>query len=94
MRENFTSSSYGEGLETGRRVPRQSLTRQLVFKRLKTLAGLGAVPKHDDRSARAWLYGKLLIVLLGQKLERLGRDISPWGYRLPQAWNRHRVEDL
>lgn len=67
---------------------------ELVFKRLKTLAELGAIPKHDDRSARAWLYGKLLIVLLGQKLERLGRDISPWGYRLPQAWNRHRVEDL
>ena len=28
LRENFTSRSYGEGLETGRNVPRQSLTRQ------------------------------------------------------------------
>ncbi|MDQ3776678.1 MAG: hypothetical protein M3461_21155, partial [Pseudomonadota bacterium] len=31
LRENLTSSSYGEGLETGRavtQVPRQSLTRQ------------------------------------------------------------------
>ena len=27
LRENFTSRSYGEGLETGRKVPRQSLTR-------------------------------------------------------------------
>jgi hypothetical protein len=35
LRENFTSRSYGEGLETGRKVPRQSLTRQLFFKWIK-----------------------------------------------------------
>jgi len=38
LRENLTSSSYGEGLETGRfhhRAPRQSLTRQLFFKWIK-----------------------------------------------------------
>jgi hypothetical protein len=64
---------------------------ELVFKRLKTLAELGALPKHTDQSARAWLYGKLLVALLGQKLERLGRDISPWGYRLPDAWQWQRV---
>jgi alkanesulfonate monooxygenase SsuD/methylene tetrahydromethanopterin reductase-like flavin-dependent oxidoreductase (luciferase family) len=64
---------------------------ELVFKRLKTLAELGALPKRDDQSARTWLYGKLLIALLGQKLERLGRDISPWGYRQPEAWKWRRV---
>lgn len=67
---------------------------ELVFKRLKTLAGLGALPKHNDRSACSWLYGKLLVALLGQKLERLGRDISPWGYRLPEAWRWQRVAGL
>lgn len=67
---------------------------ELAFKRLKTLAALGALPKHNDRSARAWLYGKLLVVLLGQKLERLGRNISPWGYRLPEAWKWQRVAGL
>ena len=67
---------------------------ELVFKRLKTLAELGSLPKHDDQSARAWLYGKLLIALLGQKLERLGRDISPWGYRQPEAWQWQRVAGL
>ena len=38
LRENLTSSSYGEGLETGREFaqePRQSFTRQLFFKALK-----------------------------------------------------------
>jgi hypothetical protein len=58
---------------------------ELVFKRMKTLAQLGHLPKHDDRSARAWLYGKLLVALLTQKLIRIGRDISPWGYPLPLA---------
>ena len=38
LRENLTSSSYGEGLETGREasVPRQSLTRQTALDELKT----------------------------------------------------------
>jgi hypothetical protein len=58
---------------------------ELVFKRLKSLAQLGHVPKHDERSSRAWLYGKLLVTLLAQKLIRIGRDISPSGYPL---WTR------
>ena len=55
---------------------------ELVFKRMKTLAQLGHLPKHDERSARAWLYGKLLVALLTQKLIRVGREFSPWGYTL------------
>jgi len=55
---------------------------ELMFKRLKSLAQLGHVPKHDDRSSRAWLYGKLLVTLLAQKLIRIGRDISPSGHQL------------
>ena len=38
LRENFTSGSYGQGLETGcalRPVPRQSFTRQLFVKWVK-----------------------------------------------------------
>jgi DDE family transposase len=57
---------------------------ELVFKRLKPLLRLGHLPKYDQRSSRAWLYGKLLIALLTQKLIRIGRDISPWGYSLPE----------
>jgi hypothetical protein len=56
---------------------------ELVFKRMKTIVQLGHLPKHDQRSARAWLYGKLLVALLTEKLIRCGRDISPWGYMLP-----------
>ncbi len=53
---------------------------ELVFKRLKTVAQLGHLPKHTDESSRAWLYGKLLVALLTQKLVHVGRAISPWGY--------------
>jgi hypothetical protein len=55
---------------------------ELLFKRLKSLAQLGHLPKHDPKSSRAWLYGKLLVALLSQKLVRIGREISPWGYLL------------
>jgi len=55
---------------------------ELTFKRFKSLAQLGHLPKYDDQSSRAWLYGKLLVALLTQKLVRTGREISPWGYAL------------
>jgi Transposase DDE domain len=55
---------------------------ELVFKRLKSLLVVGHLPKHDAQSARAWLYGKLFVALLTQKLVHLGSAISPWGYDL------------
>jgi Transposase DDE domain len=55
---------------------------ELVFKRLKTMVELGHIPKHDEQSSHAWLYGKLLVALLSQKLRRLGATFSPWGYPL------------
>jgi hypothetical protein len=67
---------------------------ELVFKRLKSLAGLGELPNQDERSARSWLYGKLLLALLGQKLMRVGRDISPWGYRFAESWKWQRVAGI
>jgi len=55
---------------------------ELVFKRFKSLAQMGHVPKHDDQSAKAWLYGKLLVALLVEKLIVHARAVSPWGYCL------------
>jgi hypothetical protein len=51
---------------------------ELVFKRFKQLAGLGHLPKHDDASARAWLYGKLLVALLTEKTMAYAGAVSPW----------------
>jgi len=57
---------------------------ELTFKRLKSIVQLGHVPKHDDQSSRAWLYGKLFVALLSQKLTRVGGAVSPWGYYLAE----------
>jgi hypothetical protein len=57
---------------------------ELIFKRFKSLVQLGHIPKQDDQSSRAWLYGKLFVALLSQKLIRVGSAISPWGYYLSE----------
>ena len=49
---------------------------------LKQIARLGHLPKNDPASARAWLYGKLLVALLTEKLIAHAKTISPWGYQL------------
>ena len=57
---------------------------ELVFKRFKQIAALGHLPKHDDESAKAWLYGKLFIALVTEKLIGYAESISPWGYDMAQ----------
>ena len=56
-----------------------------MSKRLKSILAIGHLPKHDDQGSRAWLYGKLLVALLTQKLMRLGSSTSPRGYDLWQT---------
>jgi hypothetical protein len=56
---------------------------ELCFKRLKSLFRLGHVPKRSDLSARAWIEGKLLTVLLIERLLNEARLFSPWGFDLP-----------
>ena len=58
---------------------------ELVFKRFKSLAQLGHLPKRDDESAKAWLYGKLLTALLVEKLIRHADSVSPWGCPVADA---------
>ena len=61
---------------------------ELIFKRLKSLLDMGHLPKFDPSSSRAWLYGKLFLALLTEKLARITRAFSPWGYRLPEPMAR------
>lgn len=56
---------------------------ELCFKRLKSLFHLGHVPKRTDISARAWIEGKLLTVLLIERLLTEAHFFSPWGFDLP-----------
>ena len=53
---------------------------ELVFKRLKSIVGLGHLPKKDPESCIAWLYGKMLVALLVERLYREADFFSPWGY--------------
>jgi len=50
---------------------------ELVFKRFKSLAQPGHLPKEDDESSQAWLYGKLMAALLNEKFARHVRTFSP-----------------
>jgi Transposase DDE domain len=54
---------------------------ELAFKRLKSLGDVGHLPKSDQHSSRAWIYGKLLIALLTEKMQRHAASFSPWGGR-------------
>ena len=56
---------------------------ELRFKHLKSLLGLGCLPKYDEQSCRAWIQAKLLCGLLIERLMREAKFFFPWGYRLP-----------
>jgi hypothetical protein len=58
---------------------------ELTFKRMKSLLGLGQLPKHSDESARAWLHGKLFVALLVERLIDEASVFSPWGYALESS---------
>ncbi len=67
---------------------------ELVFKRLKSVLGLGHLPKKDPASARAWMHGKLFTALLVERLIHEFDAFSPWGYVLeqpPQPLERERI---
>jgi hypothetical protein len=55
---------------------------ELVFKRLKSILGLGHLHKTDEQSARSWIHGKLFVAFLLEALLRYGETFFPWGYPL------------
>ena len=57
----------------------------MYIKRLKSILGLGELPKRREDSCRAWLHGKLLVALLLGRLLDNAEHFSPWGYELAAA---------
>ncbi len=55
---------------------------ELYFKRMKSILGLGELPKRREDSCRAWLHGKLLVALLLDRLLEEGRAFFPLGLRV------------
>ena len=58
---------------------------ELVFKRLKSILGLGHLRKTDPEASKAWLQGKLLVAFLVEALIRCGESFFPWGWRLDES---------
>ena len=63
---------------------------ELAFKRFKSVAQLGHLPKRGGESSKAWLYGKLFTALLTERLIAHASALSPGGTtsRLPEATPR------
>jgi len=53
---------------------------EIAFKRLKSIFGLGHLPKKDIVSGRAWLHGKIFYAILVQMIADESYLFSPWGY--------------
>jgi transposase Tn5 family protein len=95
LRENLTSRSYGEGLETGRKpiqVPRQSLTRQRFHKILKS--GCRAEDSRL-RTAERLVNLRALFSILSWRVfwvTRLGRAALP--FKAPVVFTRAQLQIL
>ena len=61
---------------------------ELVFKRFRSVAQLGHLPKRGGESSGAWLYGKLFAALLTEKPVTRANAVSPWGYDIPAPRSR------
>ena len=63
---------------------------ELVFKRLKSLLGLGSIPTKTKEAGETWINGKILLSLLTEKY--LGDiDFSPsWNIRIEPEYMERR----
>lgn len=52
---------------------------ELLFKRLKSILGVGHLPKYDPECARSYLCGKILIALLFEIILHSADDFFPYG---------------
>jgi IS4 transposase len=55
---------------------------ELLFKRLKSLLHLDALPSRQGPTAKSWMLARLLAAALAQKIVQPAGPLSPWGYEL------------
>jgi hypothetical protein len=53
---------------------------ELSLRHLENFIGFGHLPKKNDESCIAWLYGKMLAAMLAERLCVEAKSLSPWGY--------------
>ncbi len=52
---------------------------ELVFKRLKSIIGMGSIHNKNLNTARAWIHGKLLVAFLIEAIIKIAKSFSPSG---------------
>jgi hypothetical protein len=55
---------------------------ELLFKRLKSLLHLDALPSREGPTAKSWMLARLIAAALAQRLVQPAGPLSPWGYVL------------
>ena len=94
LRENLTSGSDGEGLETGQLVPRQSFTRQQIFRLLKH-QGFGI---EETELESGWAIRKLVIIQMTALLKILQMNIAysqpEGGQPIEEVFDAEQIEVL
>ena len=65
---------------------------ELVFKRLKSIIGIGHLPKKNPESCIAWLSGKMFVAMLVERLYQEAEFFSPWGYPLSDPCQQHKEQ--
>jgi hypothetical protein len=55
---------------------------ELLFKRLKSLLHLDALPSREGPTAKSWMLARLIAAALAQRLVQPTGPLSPWGYVL------------
>jgi hypothetical protein len=58
---------------------------ELLFKRLKSLLHIDALPTRDGPTAKSWILARLLAAVVAQKMVQPSAPFSPRGYRLGKS---------
>src|SRR5208282_5617539 len=58
---------------------------ELLFKRLKSLLHLDALPSRQGPTAKSWMLARFLAAALAQRLVQPAGPLSPWGYELGET---------
>jgi hypothetical protein len=58
---------------------------ELLFKRLKSLLHLDALPSRQGPTAKSWMLARLIAAALAERLLQPAGPFSPWGYDLRRA---------
>lgn len=87
----YTTLDRSISAETVLTIYRARWQVELVFKRFKSILGLGSLHKIETQSAKAWLHGKFLVAFLIEALKIAGKRFFPWGYPIRSQIGQYQI---